>query len=48
MSVAGPKPEAISDEHFLRLSVNDTYTEKLLPFFEKAFEFLGDLLFAFN
>ncbi|XP_076311094.1 uncharacterized protein LOC143225489 [Tachypleus tridentatus] len=35
-----PKPDFIQDTHFMRISVNDNYSEKLLPFFPKAFQFL--------
>ncbi|KAK2715463.1 hypothetical protein QYM36_010173 [Artemia franciscana] len=35
-----PKPDFISDGHFLRLSVQDSYGEKLLPHFKKAIQFI--------
>lgn len=41
MSVACPKPDFVQDEHFMRIAVNDSNSEKLLPYFERAFEFLG-------
>ncbi|VDK45210.1 unnamed protein product [Gongylonema pulchrum] len=35
-------PDALKQEgHFMRIPVNDTYQEKLLPHFEDAFKFLG-------
>lgn len=36
-----PKPDFISDNHFLRIPVNDSYCEKLLPWLEKTNEFIG-------
>ncbi len=36
-----PKPPFIPDGHFLRIPVNDNYSDKLLPFFHDAFQFLG-------
>ena len=36
-----PKPDFIADSHFMRIPINDNYSEKLLPFFPKAYEFLG-------
>lgn len=44
VSTSCPKPEFIPDSHFLRIAVNDNYNENLLPYFPKAFSFLG--LFA--
>ncbi|KAI7802168.1 dual specificity protein phosphatase 8 [Triplophysa rosa] len=35
-----PKPDFISDNHFLRIPVNDSYCEKLLPWLEKTNEFI--------
>lgn len=35
-----PKPDFIQDHQFMRISVNDNYSEKLLPHFQKAFNFL--------
>lgn len=36
-----PKPDFIIDNHFLRIPVNDSYCEKLLPWLEKTNEFIG-------
>ncbi|XP_043121018.1 dual specificity protein phosphatase 8 [Puntigrus tetrazona] len=35
-----PKPDFISDKHFMRIPVNDSYCEKLLPWLEKTNEFI--------
>lgn len=35
-----PKPDFISENHFLRVPVNDSYCEKLLPWLEKTNEFI--------
>ncbi|XP_052386750.1 dual specificity protein phosphatase 8-like [Carassius gibelio] len=35
-----PKPDFISDNHFMRIPVNDSYCEKLLPWLEKTNEFI--------
>ncbi|KAI1301713.1 Dual specificity protein phosphatase 8 [Halotydeus destructor] len=35
-----PKSEFVAEASFLRIPVNDNYTEKLLPHFPKAFHFL--------
>ncbi|RUS91813.1 hypothetical protein EGW08_000384 [Elysia chlorotica] len=35
-----PCPTYIQENHFHRIPVNDNYCEKLLPFFEEAFQFL--------
>lgn len=35
-----PKPDFIMDHQFMRIPVNDNYSEKLLPHFNKAFHFL--------
>lgn len=40
VSTSCPKPDHIQDAHFLRIPVNDNYSEKLLPHFTKAFQFL--------
>ncbi|VDM94974.1 unnamed protein product [Thelazia callipaeda] len=41
LSVSCPQPDALQQEgHFMRIPVNDTYQEKLLPHFEAAFKFL--------
>lgn len=36
-----PKPDFISENRFLRIPVNDSYCEKLLPWLEKSNEFIG-------
>lgn len=42
LSVNCPQPDHFKDdEHFLRIPVNDSYQDKLLPYFEEAFKFLG-------
>uniref|UniRef100_A0A915BW81 protein-tyrosine-phosphatase n=1 Tax=Parascaris univalens TaxID=6257 RepID=A0A915BW81_PARUN len=41
LSVNCPRPESVKQEgHFMRIPVNDSYQEKLLPHFEEAFKFL--------
>ncbi|XP_010864608.2 dual specificity protein phosphatase 8a isoform X2 [Esox lucius] len=35
-----PKPDFISESHFMRIPVNDSYCEKLLPWLEKTNEFI--------
>ncbi|XP_054712496.1 uncharacterized protein LOC129222089 [Uloborus diversus] len=40
VSTSCPKPDFIQDSHFLRIPVIDNYSEKLLPHFPKAFQFL--------
>ncbi|XP_030646622.1 dual specificity protein phosphatase 8 isoform X2 [Chanos chanos] len=35
-----PKPEFISENHFMRIPVNDNYCEKLLPWLDKTNEFI--------
>lgn len=40
VSLNCPKPPHIQDGHFLRIPVNDNYSEKLLPYFHDAFQFL--------
>uniref|UniRef100_A0A0N5AAC6 protein-tyrosine-phosphatase n=1 Tax=Syphacia muris TaxID=451379 RepID=A0A0N5AAC6_9BILA len=41
ISVNCPQPEAVKQEgHFMRIPINDSYGEKLLPYFEDAFKFL--------
>lgn len=42
-----PQPDFIQDSHFLRLPVNDSYGEKLLPYFVRATQFIGLSLFVF-
>lgn len=36
-----PKPDFISENHFLRIPINDSYCEKLLPWLERTNEFIG-------
>lgn len=38
-----PKPDFISESHFMRIPVNDNYCEKLLPWLDKTNEFIGEL-----
>jgi predicted protein tyrosine phosphatase len=40
VSTTSPKPAFIQEGHFLRIPVNDSYCDKLLPFFQDAFQFL--------
>ncbi|XP_041353965.1 uncharacterized protein LOC121371839 [Gigantopelta aegis] len=40
VSITCTKPPFIQDGHFLRIPVNDNYSEKLLPFFYQAFQFI--------
>ncbi|RWS26495.1 Dual specificity protein phosphatase 8-like protein, partial [Leptotrombidium deliense] len=40
VSTTCPKPDFIKDSHFMRIPVNDNYSEKLLPHFPKACNFL--------
>uniref|UniRef100_A0A915L646 protein-tyrosine-phosphatase n=1 Tax=Romanomermis culicivorax TaxID=13658 RepID=A0A915L646_ROMCU len=40
LSTTCPKPDHLQEEHFLRIPVQDSYSEELLPYFEEAFEFL--------
>lgn len=40
VSTTCPKPDFIQDSHFLRIPVNDNYSDKLLPHFPKAINFL--------
>ncbi|XP_028812750.1 dual specificity protein phosphatase 8-like isoform X2 [Denticeps clupeoides] len=35
-----PKPDFISDSHFMRIPVNDNYCEKLLPWLDKTNDFI--------
>ena len=42
MSTNCPKPDFIADGHFLRLPVNDSHGEKLLPYFNRATQFIGE------
>ncbi|KAG1664960.1 Dual specificity protein phosphatase 16 [Nymphon striatum] len=40
VSTSCPKPDFIADNQFMRIPVNDNYSEKLIPFFPHAFQFL--------
>lgn len=41
VSINCPKPDFISDAHFLRISVNDGHSAKIRPFFDVAYRFIG-------
>ncbi|XP_072281876.1 dual specificity protein phosphatase 8-like [Pyxicephalus adspersus] len=41
VSYSCPKPNFISDNHFLRIPINDSYCEKILPWLSAAVEFIG-------
>jgi dual specificity MAP kinase phosphatase len=43
LSESCPRPSSLSDDprYFLRIAVNDTYSAKLLPYFETAYQFIG-------
>lgn len=36
-----PKPDFIPESHFLRVPVNDSFCEKILPWLDKSVEFIG-------
>ncbi len=36
-----PKPDFIPDSHFLRVPVNDSFCEKILPWLDRSVEFIG-------
>ncbi|KAL5010712.1 hypothetical protein ScPMuIL_013017 [Solemya velum] len=40
VSSACAKPKFIQDGHFLRIPINDNYSEKMLPYFRDAFQYL--------
>ncbi|XP_066982371.1 uncharacterized protein [Macrobrachium rosenbergii] len=40
VSVSCPKPDFVQDSHFMRIPVNDNFSEKLLPYFNDAFHFI--------
>lgn len=42
-----PRSDLIPNDerHFLRIPVNDTYDAKLSPFFQQAYEFIGERFF---
>lgn len=42
-----PKPDFISDSHFLRVPVNDSFCEKILPWLDRSVEFIGQQSFFF-
>lgn len=42
------KPEFIHDSHFHRISVHDSYQEKMTPHITEAIEFIGELTFCFD
>lgn len=37
-----PKPDFISEWHFLRVPVNDSFCEKILPWLERSVDFIGE------
>lgn len=39
-----PKPDFICDSHFLRVPVNDSFCEKILPWLDKSVDFIGEEL----
>lgn len=41
VSTMCPKPPFIKEGHFLRIPVSDNNSDKLLPYFQDAFQFLG-------
>ncbi|KAG7173267.1 Dual specificity protein phosphatase 16-like [Homarus americanus] len=40
VSVSCPKPDFVQDSYFMRIPVNDNFSEKLLPYFNDAFNFI--------
>lgn len=36
-----PKPDFIPETHFLRVPVNDSFCEKILPWLDRSVEFIG-------
>uniref|UniRef100_A0A6A7FSF3 protein-tyrosine-phosphatase n=2 Tax=Hirondellea gigas TaxID=1518452 RepID=A0A6A7FSF3_9CRUS len=40
VSISCPKPDFVQDSHFLRIPVNDNFSEKLTPYFWDAFNFI--------
>lgn len=36
-----PKPDFIPESHFLRVPVNDSFCEKILPWLDKSVDFIG-------
>lgn len=43
-----PKPDFISDSHFLRVPVNDSFCEKILPWLDRSVEFIGQQSSSFS
>ncbi len=39
-----PKPDFIPESHFLRVPVNDSFCEKILPWLDRSVEFIGQRL----
>lgn len=39
-----PKPDFIPESHFLRVPVNDSFCEKILPWLDKSVDFIGEQL----
>lgn len=37
------KPPFVQDGHFMRIPINDNYSEKMLPYFRDAFQYLGEI-----
>lgn len=42
-----PKPDFIPESHFLRVPVNDSFCEKILPWLDRSVEFIGERPFSF-
>lgn len=40
-----PKPDFIPESHFLRVPVNDSFCEKILPWLDRSVEFIGQCVF---
>lgn len=40
-----PKPDFIPESHFLRVPVNDSFCEKILPWLDRSVEFIGQRRF---
>ena len=47
VSTTCPHPAFIQEGHFLRIPVNDNYSDKLLPYFQDAFQFLGESIYLY-
>lgn len=39
-----PQPPFIADAHFLRVPVNDSFCEKILPWLDRSLDFIGGWL----